>query len=64
MARPCIYGGVCRAYIDEKGCILSNTCPKCGHYIPVPMAAELAAAVAVLSEKLFGSNERGTNGNL
>lgn len=35
MARPCIHGDVCRAYMREKRCILRSTCPKCEHYEPV-----------------------------
>lgn len=34
MARPCIHGDVCRAYIREKWCILRSTCPKCEYYEP------------------------------
>ena len=36
MARPCIHGDVCRAYIREKGCILCSACPECVHYAPAP----------------------------
>lgn len=35
MARPCIHGDVCRAYMREKCCILRSTCPKCEYYEPV-----------------------------
>lgn len=35
MARPCIHGDVCRAYIREKRCILRGTCPRCEYYEPV-----------------------------
>ena len=35
MARPCVHGDVCRAYIREKCCILRGTCPKCEYYEPV-----------------------------
>lgn len=35
MASPCIHGDVCRAYMNEKCCILRSTCPKCEYYKPV-----------------------------
>lgn len=35
MARPCIHGDVCRAYMREKRCILRGRCPMCEYYEPV-----------------------------
>lgn len=64
MAKPCIHGDVCRAYIREKGCILRHTCPKCEHYVPAPATPGLTVAMMALIAELVVNNERGSNGNL
>ena len=63
MARPCIHGDVCCAYIREKGCILRCTCPKCEHYVPAPQYPGLTVdMVALLAEMVL--KERSSNAKL
>lgn len=64
MARPCVHGDVCRAYIREKGCILRCTCPKCEHYVPAPAIPGLTVDMMALIAELVVNNERGSNDNL
>lgn len=59
MARPCIHGDVCCAYINEKGCILRSTCPNCGHYVPAPAMPGLIVDRMALIVELVVNKERG-----